>query len=111
MPWRTIGAVALIVVGVGAVIFALFGPAFGKSNTTQYITSQATTTNVVNQSVADGTVSAARTYGLAFATDPQIVDSSSSSSNSGSSGTWLVKDVSATVGQQVNAGDVLATAD
>src|SRR5689334_6859949 len=113
MPWRTVGAVALIVVGVGAVIFALFGPAFGKSNTTQYITSQATTTNVVNQSVADGTVSAARTYGLSFAADPQIVDpSSSSSSSSGTgTGTWLVQDVNAAVGQQVKAGDVLATAD
>jgi RND family efflux transporter MFP subunit len=112
MPWRTVGAVALIVVGVGAVIFALFGPAFGKSATTQYITSQATTTNVVNEAVADGTVSAARTYGLAFGADPAIVDaSSSSSSSSGSSSTWLVKDVSATVGQQVKAGDVLASAD
>ena len=60
MPWRTLGAVALIVVGVGAVIFALFGPALGKSNTTQYITSQAATTNVLNQAVADGTVSAAQ---------------------------------------------------
>jgi RND family efflux transporter MFP subunit len=112
MPWRTVGAVALIVVGVGAVIFALFGPAFGKSDTTQYITSQATTTNVVNEAQADGTLSAARTYGLSFGADPAIVDpSSSSSSNSGSGGTWLVKDVSATVGQQVKAGDVLATAD
>lgn len=112
MPWRTIGAVALIVVGVGAILIALFRPAFGKSDTTQYITTQATTTNVTDEAVADGTVAAARTYGLAFGSDAQIVgSSSSSSSSSGSSGTWLVKDVNATVGQKVNAGDVLASAD
>lgn len=110
MPWRTLGAVALIVVGVGAVLVALFGPALGKSNTTDYITSPATTTNVVNEAVADGTLAAARTYGLSFAAEPRIVDASASDSGSGS-GTWLVNDVSATVGQQVTEGDVLATAD
>ena len=112
MPWRTLSAVALIVVGVGAVVIALFGPTFAKSDTTQYVTSQATTTNVVNQAVADGTLAAARTYGLSFGADPRIVDASSTSSSSSSgSSTWLVKEVDAAVGQQVNQGDVLATAD
>lgn len=111
MPWRTIGAIALIVVGVGAVVFALFGPALGQSNTTQYITGQATTTNVVNEAVADGTLAAARTYGLSFGADPGIVDATTGSSSAAGSGTWLVKDVTAQVGQQVKQGDVLATAD
>jgi len=109
MPWRSIGAVALIIVGVGAVIFALFGPALGKSNTTSYITTQAAVTNVVDQAVADGTLAAARTYGLSFGADPHLV-ASSSASGSGTS-TWLVKDVQAQVGQKVNQGDVLADAD
>jgi HlyD family secretion protein len=114
MSWRTVGAIALIVVGVGAVSIAVFGPTLGKSQTTQYITSQAATTNVVDQAVADGTLAAARTYGLSFGADPHLVDSSSSSSSSGSgsgSGTWLVSQVNVKVGQQVNKGDVLATAD
>ena len=110
MPWRSIGALALIVIGVGAVVFALFGPALGKSNTTSYVTTQAAVTNVVDQAVADGTLAAARTYGLSFGADPHLVDSSSSASGSGTS-TWLVKDVQAQVGQKVSRGDVLAGAD
>ena len=111
MAWRTVGAIALIVVGVGAVSIAVFGPTLGKAQTTQYITSQAATTNVVDQAVADGTLAAAQTYGLSFGADPHLVDSSSSSSSSGGTGTWLVNQVNATVGQQVDQGDVLATAD
>lgn len=110
MPWRTLGALALIIVGVGAVFVAVFGPTLAKSDTTQYITSQAAVTNVVNQAVADGNLAAAETYGLAFGSDPALVSSSSSGSG-GSSGTWLVKEVDAKVGQQVKQGDVLATAD
>ena len=110
MPWRTLGALALIIVGVGAVFVAVFGPTLAKSDTTQYITSQAAVTNVVNQAVADGNLAAAQTYGLAFGSDPALVSSSSSASG-GSSGTWLVKEVDAKVGQQVKQGDVLAVAD
>jgi HlyD family secretion protein len=110
MPWRTLGALALIIVGVGAVFVAVFGPTLAKSDTTQYITSQASVTNVVNDVVADGNLAAAQTYGLAFGSDPALVSSSSSASG-GSSGTWLVKEVDAKVGQQVKQGDVLAIAD
>ena len=110
MPWRTLGALALIIVGVGAVLVAVFGPTLAKSDTTQYITAQASVTNVVNEAVADGNLAAAQTYGLAFGSDPALVTSSSSGSG-GSSGTWLVKAVDAKVGQQVKQGDLLATAD
>ena len=110
MPWRTLGALALIIVGVGAVLVAVFGPTLAKSDTTQYITAQASVTNVVNDAVADGNLAAAQTYGLAFGSDPALVSASSSGSG-GSSGTWLVKEVDAKVGQQVKQGDVLATAD
>lgn len=110
MPWRTLGALALIIVGVGAVLVAVFGPTLAKSDTTQYITAQASVTNVVNEAVADGNLAAAQTYGLAFGSDPALVSSSSSGSG-GSSGTWLVKEVDVKVGQQVKQTDVLATAD
>jgi len=109
MPWRTLGALALIVVGVGAVVVAVFRPTFASSDTTQYITSQAATTNVVDAAVADGTLAAAQTYGLSFGTDPRLVDSSASSTGGGSA--WLVDDVKVIVGQKVVTGDVLAVAD
>jgi RND family efflux transporter MFP subunit len=110
MGWRTLGAVALVVVGVGAIVVALFGPTFARSDGTQYVTSQATVTNVTDQAVADGALAAATTYGLAFGSTPRLIDASSTSTG-GSSGTWLVDEVHATVGQKVKAGDVLAVAD
>jgi RND family efflux transporter MFP subunit len=114
MGWRTLAVVALVLVGVGAVGIALFGPALASSNDTQYITATASRTNVVEQAVADGNLAAAQEYGLAFGSKAHVIDpgSSSSSASSGSgSTTWLVSQVSATVGQQVKAGDVLAIGD
>ncbi|HYM84771.1 MAG TPA: HlyD family efflux transporter periplasmic adaptor subunit [Candidatus Dormibacteraeota bacterium] len=115
-----LAAAALVVVGVGAVVLVVLDPGAGKASTTQYITTAARQTNVVKSAVATGTVQATQTYALAFGSDPQIVTSASSgsgSSGSGSSGsggstiTWLVKSVSASVGQKVTKGEVLASAD
>jgi RND family efflux transporter MFP subunit len=110
MGWRALSAVGLLVVGVGAVVIALFGPALARSDSTQYVTAQATTTNVLNQAVANGNIAASATYGLSFGAKPRVIDSASSSSGGGS-GTWLVNEVHATVGQKVKAGDLLAVAD
>jgi multidrug efflux pump subunit AcrA (membrane-fusion protein) len=71
------------------------------------------------QSVATGTVAASTVYGLKFGASADIVSSSatttgtggSTGSSSSSSVTWPVKTVSATVGQSVKKGDVLAVAD
>jgi len=110
MKLRLAGAIGLLVVGVLAVVIALFGPALGSTGATQYITSRATVTNVVNSVTASGALAPATTYGLNFGSDPRIV-SASDSASAGGSGTWLVKTIAATVGQKVAAGDVLATAD
>ncbi len=109
MRWRLLVVVALLVVGAGAVGITLFGPAPGSADTPDYLTSTATRTDVVDQAVADGAISAAVTYGLSFGADPRIV--SAGDSGGGGSGTWLVDQVNATVGQHVAAGDVLAVAD
>jgi RND family efflux transporter MFP subunit len=112
MGWRTLAVVALVLVGVGAVGIALFGPALARSSDTQYITSQAVRTNVVEQAVANGNLAPATEYGLAFGSKAQVIDpGSTSSSPSSGSTTWSVSQVDATVGQQVKAGDVLATGD
>ncbi len=109
MRWQLLAIVTLVVVGLGAVGFAVFGPALAGNRASQYLTAAVTRTDVIDQAVANGTISAARTYGLSFGTDPHIVDDSSSAS--GGSGSWLVKQVMATVGQKVAAGGVLALAD
>jgi HlyD family secretion protein len=109
MRWRLLGVLALLVVGFGAVGLALFGPALARSNGSEYLTATASLADVVDEAVADGTVAAARTYGLAFGADPRIVDDASSAPEVGDS--WLVEQVNVTLGQTVKAGDVLALAD
>ena len=109
MRWQVLAIVALLVVGLGALGLAVFGPGLAGNRTTNYLTSPVTRADVVDQAVANGTISAALTYGLSFGTDPHIVDSSSASA--GGSGTWLVTQVNATVGKKVTAGEVLAVAD
>jgi HlyD family secretion protein len=112
MRWQTFGAAALIVVGVGAAAIAVVGPSLGGTAATQYLTSQAVVTDVVEEVAATGTLEAATTYALAFGTAPTEVTGSTTGSTGGDgAGTsWLVATVSVTPGQAVKAGDVLATA-
>jgi HlyD family secretion protein len=116
-----LAAIALILVGVGAVVLAVVGPTFGSAASSKYITSTVTTGTVSATSVANGTIAASTVYGLKFGASADIVSSASttsggggstSSSNSGTSSlTWPVLTVSATVGQHVTKGTTLATAD
>ncbi len=113
---KVIAAVALIVVGVGAVVFVIVGPGIFSSGTSQeFITATATTTDVVKQVTATGTVIDKATYGLTFGQPAEIVSSTgstaASTSGSGGSTSWSVETVQVTVGQTVTAGQVLATAD
>ena len=111
MNLRVLVAIGLIVLGVGAVGFAVFQPSLGGAATDEYLTATAAVTDVVDQAVATGTVAATRVYGLAFGADPYIVDGSSDDSNGAAGTAWMVNDVNVTVGQKVAAGDVLAIAD
>ena len=114
MRIRIAAAVLLILVGVGAVAFTLFPPGSGSTSSTKYITAAATREDVVKSVVATGTVGPVATYSLAFGSLPAVSSSGSSSSSSGSGSstvTWNVLTVSATIGQAVKKGDVLATAD
>ena len=76
MRWQVLAIVALLVVGLGAVGVAVFGPALAGSQTANYLTSRVSRTDVVDQAVANGTMSAAVTYGLSFGADPHIVSDS-----------------------------------
>jgi len=116
MRWKTLGAALLLVVGIGAAGLAVIGPDLGGTTATQYLTSQAAVTDVVEQVAATGTVEAATTYSLAFGSAPTVASSSTSTTSgstggAGGSSAWTVETVSATAGQAVKAGDILATAD
>ena len=84
MKWRVAAAVALIVVGIGAVGFVIIGPSFGTA-APQYTTAQATVTNVVDEVVGTGSIAPHASYALAFGAAPALAGSSSST-GSGSGG-------------------------
>jgi trimeric autotransporter adhesin len=112
MNWRVAAAVALIVVGVGAVGFVVVGPDLGGTPT-QYLTSQATVTDVTNEVVGSGSIAPHASYSLAFGAAPSLAGATSTAASaSGTQAvTWPVETVDVTVGQKVAKGDVLATAD
>lgn len=112
MKLRIVAAIALIVVGIGAIAFVIIGPSFGSSPT-QYLTAQATVTNVTNEVVGSGSIAPHAEYDLAFGVEPALASSSTSAAaGSGTSAlTWPVETVDVSVGQKVKKGDVLATAD
>jgi hypothetical protein len=80
-----LAAIALILVGVGAIVVAVVGPSFGGSSSSKYLTSPATVGTVASTSVATGTVSASTVYGMKFGVGPDIVSSASTTSGTGGS--------------------------
>jgi RND family efflux transporter MFP subunit len=117
MRIRTFAALVLLVVGIGAIVYATVGPTLGTaSSSTRYLTSQAAVADVVDQVSATGTVAPVATYSFSFGSAPATSASASSSSSAssgsgGGSSSWIVDSVNVGVGQQVKAGDVLAAAD
>ncbi len=110
MRLKILAAALLLVAGVGAIGYVVFvAPTAGSSSAEQYLTSTATTTNVVQQAVATGNVEPAALYGLAFGRAAEVIDTAGSGSTS--TGSWTVDKLNAAVGQAVKKGDVLATAD
>jgi len=114
-----LAAIALILVGVGAVALVVVRPTFGESSSSEYITSTVSTGTVSATSVATGTVAASTVYGLKFGATADIVSTAATTSGSGgttsssssSSLTWPVQTVAVSVGQSVTKGTVIATAD
>jgi macrolide-specific efflux system membrane fusion protein len=105
--------VALLVVGVGAVGLAVTRGSTGAGQTSQYLTTAVTRRDVVDSAVANGSVSSALSYAMAFgaAAVPIVGSSSSTGTGSGGSTTWRVTGVKVAVGDSVTAGQILASAD
>jgi RND family efflux transporter MFP subunit len=109
---RILLVIVLLVVGVGAVTLALNGRSGGTTAANQFITVAAARRDVIDSAVADGSVSASRSYALFFGSAPVPMAGSSTSSSSGSGGSmaWHVKQVKVAVGDTVSTGQVLAIA-
>jgi RND family efflux transporter MFP subunit len=113
---RVLFVLALLVVGIGAVVVAVGGVPFSSSaSSSQYITTAVSRQTVTQSAAATGNVSAATTYSLTFGAAAQSgtgsASSSASSNASNASPTWPVTAVDVKVGDNVKIGQVLATAD
>jgi membrane fusion protein, macrolide-specific efflux system len=115
MKLKLLAILLLAAVGIGAIVLAAGGIRASSAQSPEYLTAKASIGDVTQDASATGTVDASRTFGLTFGSPAHLVDAaSSSSSNStanGSSATWRVQSVSATVGATVKKGQVLAKAD
>jgi len=121
MRLKLLGAVLLVVIGMGAVLFVVVRPGAASGADAQYLTAQVTREDVTDDVAANGSLIAVTRYSLAFGSPPQtLAASSSSSSSSGASNsngsgsgsaTWPVTSVKVSIGQSVKKGAVLATAD
>ena len=117
MRLKVVTIVALLVVGGAAVAVSLgvFTPT--ATNATSLLTAAATVADVTDSIAATGTVQAASQYTLAFGSAPaESSGSSAASASSNATGgnapsvSWPVTEVKVAVGDQVTAGEVLATA-
>jgi membrane fusion protein, macrolide-specific efflux system len=122
MRFQVIGAVLLVVIGIGAVIFVVVRPGAASGSATQYLTASVTREDVTDDVAANGTLEPVTRYSLSFGSPPQTLAASNSSSSSsssasnssgsgGSSVSWPVTAVKVSIGQTVAKGAVLATAN
>jgi macrolide-specific efflux system membrane fusion protein len=115
-----IATAGLVVIGLGVAGYAILGPGFAAKAPVQYLTATASVADVKAQVVATGTLEPARTFSLAFGSPATVTPaaapgasngtSASAASSGSSSQSWTASSVTAVVGQQVTAGEVLATA-
>lgn len=111
MRLRSVLVVLLLVIGVGATVAAIVGPSLGASSSTEFLTAPVTRQTVVKTVVATGQIAPKATYALAFGSQPRLVTDATTLASSGTSSTWLVREVDVAVGDLVRAGEVLAKAD
>lgn len=112
-----IATAGLVVIGMGVAGYAILGPGFAPKTQVQYLSATASVSDVKAQVVATGTLQPARTFSLAFGSPAVTTVASASSASNGSNAaagsssmSWTVSSVKVAVGQQVKAGDMLATA-
>ena len=109
MKLKLVVLVVLVAIGVGALAVTFGGLGANAATGTEYLTAAATVGDVTDDVAATGTLAAAESYGLIFGADPYLVGDDDSAPTG--EGSWPVTEVTATVGDTVAEGDILATAD
>lgn len=112
MKWKVAAVIVLLAIGGGAVAFAITGGLGGGATSgPTWITAAATTTDVAETAVANGTLERATTFLLDFGSAPTVAVGGSTSGSAGGSTTWPVTEVMVEVGDTVTKGATLAVAD
>lgn len=111
MRWKLVAVIAFLAVAAGAIAvsFGAFTPA--ATTATGLLTATAAVGDVTDEVAASGTVTSKETYAVGFGTPPWVVADSDSADPAGTDIDWVVDSVDVSVGDLVQAGEVLATAD
>lgn len=111
MRWKVVAVIVFLAVAAGAIAFS-FG-AFTPTTTsaTGLLTATATVADVTDEVAATGTVASSETYAVGFGATPWVVSDGDSTAPAGGVIDWVVDSVVVGVGDQVQAGEILATAD
>ena len=109
MKLKILAVIALAVVGVAAIVYAIGGASGSAASTTDYLTGTVTTGDVTDDVAATGALAPQAQYGLTFGSAPYLVSAGATAPSSTT--TWPVDKVDVAVGDTVADGDVLATAD
>ena len=111
MKLKVVAIVLLLVVGGGAAAVAVGGFPRSAAAATTYLTATAELTDVRDDVAATGAIAASTAWDLAFGSDAVTSGASgSSSAGAGDTGTWVVSELKAAVGDTVTKGQVLGTA-
>jgi macrolide-specific efflux system membrane fusion protein len=110
--WKVLAIIVLVAVAAGSLAVSMGALPPTATSATGLLTATASVADVTDEVAATGTVAASETYGLGFGTEPWVVtDAADPSTPTDGSVSWTVDSVTVTVGDTVQAGDELATAD
>jgi RND family efflux transporter MFP subunit len=110
--WKLLAVIVFLAVAGGAVAvsFGAFTPT--TTSASGLLTATAAVADVSDEVAATGTVTSSETYGVGFGAAPWVVTDDAASTSPTEGGiTWAVDSIKVHVGDLVQAGDELATAD
>ncbi len=112
MNKRAVAIGGVVVVGIAIVGLATIGGSLGgQTPDVTYLTATASVADVRDTVSVSGSVQPVDSYGLAFGQEPVRSPKAASTAGTSAAARWVVATVNVSAGQEVKAGDVLATAD
>lgn len=112
MRWKFLAIIVLLAVAAGAVAVSLGALTPASTSATGLLTATAAVADVTDEVAATGSMASSETYGVAFGIAPwAVTDASTTAPPAASTAAWTVVSLAVGVGDLVQAGDALATAE